>query len=560
MFNKKIAALILLCCSVKILSGAPGDSILIKNLKDHIYYLASDKLQGRNTGSKGEKLAYKYIIRQYKKIGLSPKAESGSYLQSFTFSYGKKIVGKNEVIINGTKLILNEDYYPINFSGSGTVKGKIADVGFGIIAPAISYDSYKNLTNLKDAIFLIECSTPEGDDPHSAYAQYADINSKIQNAINKGAKGIIFTNTQLNADDLFSNLDINVAEAAIPIIFVKSASLKHTMKENFNGAAITVHLEKVELTGHNVIAFLDNGAANTVVIGAHFDHLGYGEYGNSLYRGTPQIHNGADDNASGTAGVIEVARFLKNNEMKEKTNFIFLNFSGEELGLIGSKYWVNHDGEDTSRITYMINMDMIGRYNPEKGIEISGLGTSPEAFDFIRGESFDSLKCKFGDSGTGPSDQTSFYYANIPVLNFFTGSHEDYHKPSDDADKINYSGEAEILRYIESLVMKLDAGGKYPFSKTRETDMGDVPQFRVRLGIIPDYLFEGPGLRVDGVDEGKPADAAGIKKGDIIISLGDHKVSDIMEYMKALAAFKKGDSTAVVVRRGDKDLELRVTF
>jgi hypothetical protein len=549
-----------ICFSYYGIKASPVDSAIVKNLNRHITYLASDKLEGRNTGSKGEQLAYKYIIQQYKEIGISAKGTGNSYIQSFTFTHGREVTGKNELEINGTKLLLNEDYYPINISANGKAKGKITDVGFGIVAPEIQYNSYSGLSNLKETIYIIECSTPEGDNPHSKYAAHSEIRSKIEEAIKKGAVAILFTNTLSNADDLKPNFDINSSSVNIPVVFVKSASLKKILKNEFNVASITVNLKKIELTGHNVAGFLDNGAAATVVIGAHYDHLGYGEYENSLYRGEKAIHNGADDNASGTAAVIELARYLKNNRITEKNNFLFLNFSGEELGLIGSKYWVEHATYDTSSINYMINMDMVGRYDPAKGMEISGLGTSPEAFNFISTASYNDLKFKLGEKGTGPTDHTSFYYANIPVLNFFTGTHEDYHKPTDDADKINYGGEAEIVLFIGSVIMNLDDDGILPFTKTQETDSSAVPEFKVRLGIIPDYLFEGPGLRVDGVDEGKPAAKAGIIKGDIILSIGDHNVGDIMDYMKALGSFNKGDTTTLIVKRGDSSAELKVTF
>lgn len=559
MRNSKIICFLLVTWLLPAAVLAQADTSLISHLKDHIYYLSSDKLKGRNTGSAGEKKSYNYIISQYKRIGLIPKGEHG-FLQPFEFNYGKQRSGKNQLMVNGINLKLDEDFYPLNSSASGKAKGSVVDVGYGIIAPSIGYDSYKNLQNLKGSIFLIECSTPEGDSPHSKFGPFADIKTRIENAQSKGATAIIFTNTTQDAADLKANLDINTVTAQIPVLFLNAASLKKIWRSEFNTATITATLEKIALTGHNVAAFIDNGASTTAVIGAHYDHLGYGEYGNSLYRGEPGIHNGADDNASGTAAVIELARFYQNNGLKEKNNFLFLNFSGEELGLIGSKYWVEHPTLDTSTINYMINMDMIGRYDSSKGMEISGLGTSPEAFSFIRSVSHEGLKFKLSESGTGPTDHTSFYYANIPVLNFFTGTHEDYHKPSDDADKINYSGEASIIRLIQSIITTLDDDGILPFSRTKETDTSNVPQFKVRLGIIPDYLFDGAGLRVDGVDDGKPASVAGVKKGDIIIALGDYLISDIMTYMKALAAFQKGDTTTIIVKRGDMNVEMQVTF
>jgi aminopeptidase YwaD len=558
--RKKICALLLLLAGIlPVTLASPPDSSLLEQLKEHIYYLASDKLSGRNTGSKGEKRSYDYLSEQYKKMGLLPKGESG-FLQPFSFTYGKKMSGKNQLMLNGEALQLDEDFYPLNFSANGKVKGKIVDVGFGIVAPSIGYDSYQNLSNLKGNIYLIECSTPEGDSPHSKYSPFADIKTRIQQAKSKGAIAVIFTNTTQDAEDLKANLEINSATEEIPVIFLKASTLKKYRHAEFNTASITTNLEKIALTGHNIAAFIDNGAPLTVVIGAHYDHLGYGEYGNSLYRGEPGIHNGADDNASGTAAVVELARHFQHNGIKENNNYLFLNFSGEELGLIGSKYWLEHATIDTSKINFMVNMDMIGRYDADKGMEISGLGTSPDAFNFIRTISYDELKFKLSESGTGPTDHASFYYANIPVLNFFTGTHEDYHKPSDDADKINYPAEASIIQLIETIVIQLDDNGQLPFFRTKETDLSNVPRFKVRLGIIPDYLFDGTGLRVDGVDDGKPAALAGIKKGDIIVAIGDFIISDIMAYMKALAAFKSGDTTTIVVKRGDVNVEMQATF
>jgi aminopeptidase YwaD len=556
---RNLLCVVFLFTSVKIFA-AGNDSIIIRNLKRHIYYLADDKLEGRLAGSKGEKLASSYIIEQYKKMSIAPMGNDGSFLQAFTFDNGKKASGKNELAINTHTLKLNEDYFPLNVSANGKVKGSIVDVGYGISAPAIDYDSYKGQLDLRGKIFLMESSTPDGDDPHSKYAPYADVKTKVDAAVLKGAIAIIFTNTNDKADDPSANLDIKSFESPVPVVFIKSGAWQQAKRDQLNVARITVHLKKISVTGHNVIGFLDNHAATTIVLGAHYDHLGHNELGGSLYRGAPQIHNGADDNASGTAGVIELARWLATNGVTEKSNFLFINFSGEEEGLYGSKAWVAHATYDTSKISCMINMDMIGRYRTEKGLEIDGLGTSPDAFNFIRTLTFDTLRFKLSDNGTGPSDHTSFYLENIPVLFFFTGNHDDYHKPTDDADKINYTGELEVLKFIEHILLHLDNNKIIAFSKTKEPDTGEVPMFKVRLGIVPDYSFEGPGLRVDGVDDGLAAAKAGIEKGDIILSLGEFQISDIYAYMHALAAFHKGDTTNAGVQRNTKQLKLKVTF
>jgi len=320
----------------------------------------------------------------------------------------------------------------------------------------------------------------------------------------------------------------------------------------------TVHV--AERSGRNVIGYLDNKAPYTIVIGAHYDHLGLGHDKNSRDTSPEgKIHNGADDNASGTAGVLELANYFANNKKTEKFNFLFMCFSGEELGLIGSKKWCDAPTFPLEKITYMINMDMIGRLNDStKKLIVYGVGTSPVWVPIL-----DSLKSGFSikkdSAGIGPSDQTSFYLKDIPVLHFFTGQHPDYHKSSDDADKINYEGEAAVLEYIVRVINATGESGKLKFLKTRNPDTGKSA-FKVTMGVMPDYSYEGKGLRIDGVTDGKPAAGAGIKKGDIVIQLGDTEIKDIQAYMKALSEHKKGDTVPVKVLREGKEIELKVTF
>lgn len=316
---------------------------------------------------------------------------------------------------------------------------------------------------------------------------------------------------------------------------------------------------KEKRTGQNVIGFIDNKVASTIVVGAHYDHLGYGEDKNSLYKGDQlMIHNGADDNASGTATLIELGRWLKKAGSK-KYNFILVAFSGEELGLFGSKYFTEHSPLPLNTINYMINMDMVGRLDDStRSISVGGYGTSPEWGRLIKEEN-DLFKIKPDSSGTGPSDHTSFYIKDIPVLFFFTGTHMDYHKPSDDADKINYDGMLRIAAYIKNLINATGDMPKLAFTKTREVHMGRS-SFKVSLGIMPDYTFSGPGVHVDGVTSGRAAEKAGILKGDIILQLGDHKTDDVESYMKALNKFDKGQTTNAKVKRGDTVLVLPVVF
>lgn len=310
----------------------------------------------------------------------------------------------------------------------------------------------------------------------------------------------------------------------------------------------------------NVIGFLDNGAKQTIVIGGHYDHLGLGHDGNSLDANPKdKIHNGADDNASGTAGVIELARCYSNNNRKENYNFLFICFSGEELGLFGSKQYCEKPVTPLADINAMINMDMIGRLEPtSKKLMVYGVGTAPEFVNMIAGIK-SGMNVMTDSAGVGPSDQTSFYLKDIPVLHFFTGQHSDYHKPSDDVEKVNIEGEKEVLEFIVKTIDEIEKLPKLKFLKTRSAK-SDTPAFKVTLGIMPDYMFSGVGVHVDGVTEGKPASKAGLLKGDVIVKLGEHTIKDMQSYMKALSMFKKGDTTKVKVLRGNDLIESELTF
>ena len=309
-----------------------------------------------------------------------------------------------------------------------------------------------------------------------------------------------------------------------------------------------------QIFSKNVIGFIDNGAKNTVVIGAHYDHLGYGGQG-SLYVGK-EIHNGADDNASGTALMLDLANQLKFDNFNN--NYLFIGFSGEEMGLLGSNYFVKNPTIDLSSINYMINLDMVGRLKEDKSLAIYGVGTSPIFKQTINSNN-DSFNIIENESGVGPSDHTSFYINDIPVLHFFTGQHADYHKPSDDPDKINYEGVKEISDYIFSLISDLNDNGRIAFRKTKN-EREEVPRFKVSLGVMPDYMFNKGGMRIDAVTEDRPGYKAGLIKGDVVIKLGEDDVEDMMSYMKALSKFESGDTTFVVVKREQDTIKKEVTF
>jgi peptidase M28-like protein/PDZ domain-containing protein len=395
-----------------------------------------------------------------------------------------------------------------------------------------------------------------------------DLNNYIhQQAIDlkkKGATALILFNTSSKDDELKFDPKDKSEVTGIPAIYVS----KQTAQKYFSDGSASLDIKlKVDIgekarNGHNVIGYIDNGAPTTVILGAHFDHLGYGEDGNSMLRtGEHLIYNGADDNASGTAALIELARLLKASKLN-KNNYLFIAFSGEELGLFGSKYFVDNPTINLSNVNYMINMDMVGRLNDStKVLTIGGFGTSPEWSSLINMKNKKSpFVIKVDSSGTGPSDHTSFYRKDIPVLFFFTGLHADYHKPTDDFDKINYRGELTVINYIYSLIEKENKENhKLAFTKTKETQTASA-RFSVTMGIMPDYTFAGTGVRVDGVSDGRPAQKAGLQAGDVIVQLGDYNVSSLDNYMEALGKFKKGDIAVVKFKRGNETIEKQVQF
>ncbi len=310
----------------------------------------------------------------------------------------------------------------------------------------------------------------------------------------------------------------------------------------------------------NVVGFLNNNATNTIIVGAHYDHLGLGMDKNSLDANpTGKIHNGADDNASGTAGMLELARHLTQNNRTERYNYLFMGFSGEELGLLGSKKYCENPTIDLKTVNMMLNLDMIGRLNDStKRIVVYGVGTAPQFVPLI-----DSLDADFSikkdSSGIGPSDQTSFYNKDIPVLHFFTGQHGDYHRPSDDVEKINFVGEAKVLETIVVLLDEIDKLPKLQFLTTRNSTI-NAPRFKVSMGIMPDYTFEGEGVMIDGVTQGKPASKAGVQKGDMIVELGTFETKSVMQYMEVLSKFRKGDQATLKVKRNNQIINLNVEF
>ncbi|MBK7037144.1 MAG: M28 family peptidase [Bacteroidetes bacterium] len=549
-----ISILLIIICSLSNIQSF-SQNVKEQELKAHVVYLADDKLEGRATGSAGEKLASDYIAEEFRKMGLKPAGDANTYLQAFDAHSGKK-PGENNYILAENKWSDLLIAFPHPMSANGIVTARLLDVNFGITAAVNNYDDYANV-DAGGKIVLVQLSSPDGTHPHSKYIEFNDERSKIKNAIAHGAAAVIFYNIDSNYQSPVADYRRNTAAENIPVYYVEN-SVVNALK-NYKGS-ITISVELLEQirTGHNIAGFIDNKATNTVIIGAHYDHLGHGEIEGSLYRGEPAIHNGADDNASGVSLIIELAEKLKSSNLKNN-NYLIIAFSGEEMGLFGSKAYVNSDAMKNYTPNYMLNFDMVGRLDSTKTIIINGVGSSTN-FSVLKNINESDIKIVTTESGIGPSDQTSFYLKDIPVLHFFTGSHSDYHKPGDDADKVNYSGIKNILDYTYVLIDSLNSLGKINFTKTKEDNNDNTPRFTVTMGVIPDYVYSGKGMRIDGVSDGKPAQKAGIMAGDIVLKLGEYEIVDMMAYMQALGKLKKGDKTVVVILRNETQMELPIQF
>jgi|694.fasta_scaffold98774_2 hypothetical protein len=537
---------------------------ILQSLEHNLSYLADDHLEGRLMGSRGEKLAYEFIIENFQSLNISPKGEQG-YLQSFNLN--KIACKKGELILNNKTgevkfLQINPSKnFPLAMSKPGKIEGKCVWVAYGIEAPELGINDYANIKSVKGKIVVMRLGHPDYLNPHSKLAAVADIETKVNIAIDKGAEGIIIVNTHSEILEPDFKPIVKAPFKAAPIYFFGKQSGLDSVQ--FVNAKVSIQIDTVslKLEGHNVIGFINHKALQTVVIGAHYDHLGYNELGGSTYRKQqnekPQIHNGADDNASGTAALIELAELLQKSPYRNH-NYLFIAFSGEEQGLLGSRYFVDHPTIPLTQIDYMINMDMVGRLDTLKNsFSLSGTGTSPRWDSILPNIQIADLKVKYDPSGTGASDHTSFYNVGIPVLHFFTGSHSDYHKPSDDWELVNFKGSLKIIKYIYSIVGKLDKQGKLAFTKTKET-INTQSNFKVTLGIMPDYLFEGKGVKVDGTTEGKPAAMAGIKRGDVILKLDQFNINSMDDYMATLGKLEKGLQTKVIILRDGKEMALDV--
>jgi aminopeptidase YwaD len=560
-------------------------------LQQHVTYLASDALEGRRTGTAGANEAARYIAREFSRLGLRPANRNGSaatrYLQTFSYVAGVEL-GKGNIFAfgpyprtNDSSLQPSVDWLPLGFSTSTKVEGGIVFAGFGITASELNYDDYSGL-NANGKIALALQGTPDGDNPHSQFARFAGVPWKAIAARNAGAKALVIIARDLTfTDDRLTklNYDNTVSDAGIPVVVIsrqaadKLLALSNTSVEQIEQATtaktpdnnriltgeVTLATDVVRnaVPAYNVIGVLEGSDPvlknENIVIGAHYDHLGRGGEG-SLAPRSGEIHHGADDNASGTAGMLELARLFSAQRPAPKRTLIFMAFSGEEEGLLGSSFYVNHPLIPLANTVAMINMDMIGRMKDRK-LVIGGVGTAKEWREIIGQGGFELT---LNEDGYGPSDHSMFYSKQIPVLFFWTGSHNDYHKPSDTFDKINYNDEARILSLVARIVRDVDSADKRLTYTTAKSDTTPRTGFRVYLGTIPNYADSTDGLLLDGVRDDSPAAKAGLKAGDRIVKIANRDVKNVYDYTFALGEMKAGQEYVVEIKRGNEKLTLKV--
>lgn len=537
-----------------------SDEAVIERLRTDIQTLASEEMEGREAGTAGEQKAAAYIKMQMQEIGLQPMFD-GSYYQEFPFPGEWDWGDNNYFLYFDATFAHGVDYFVLPGSESGTYNLPFVNVGFGITgmtnyAGFEDYCDYSEHDDLEGRIFVIDFYLPEALDTIVNIGVFPMTLQKIRTAEEKGAAGVIFVNTLSNRDDPAIDLRITRVSFNMPVIFAEKQVLDQLMANPEGKINLTTDIFRKEYSGINVAGYIDTGSESTVVIGGHYDHIGFGGL-SSRSPGLHAIHYGADDNASGTAGVLEIARFLTNTTYDLNYNYLFIAFSGEEKGLIGSRYFTESDAYDMEKINYMFNLDMIGRME-DNTLTTIGTGSSPSWDTLIDELAPDHFNIRKNSGGRGGSDHTSFYVKDIPVIFFFTGIHDDYHKPTDTADKIKYRETKEVVAFIQDMVVALDKMDRLEFSSAPAPATSRRHAESVTLGIMPDHAFDGEGLKILSVSEGQRAYNAGIKNGDVIIKIGDTEIIEIYTYMEALGSLRRGTTTFVVVLRDGEELEIEV--
>ena len=566
---------------------------------EHVKFLASPELEGRAAGTPGLEQAAAYIAGQFKRAGLEPGVGGHSYLQPYTVTTGARMGSNNRLAVRAGSsehgLKLDEDYVPVNFSSAGSASGPLVFAGYGASAGEFSYDDYTHL-DVKDKIVLVLRYEPprfsESDGKAQHYTHHSHLISKAINARNRGARAVLLVNGALDEKDEDVLLKFGgIAgpdDAGILMVHIRNAvaekwfaeagkSLNDIQAEINQGpqpqsfpfpesmtVSIDVDIERRHATVHNVAGYLPGKIGEYIVIGAHYDHLGLGDQSSLAPSKIGEIHHGADDNASGTAGLMELARLFSARRETLKRGLLFLAFSGEEIGLLGSSHWVNHPTRPIEQAAAMLNMDMVGRIKKNK-VYVGGVGTGSTFESLIkRVNGKHGFKLDRSKSAYSSSDHTSFVAKNVPVLFFFSGLHSDYHKPTDTWDKIDGESAARLIDMVAEIAGELQAAEKRPkFAKVAPPARGGRPGgggggYGPWFGSVPDFGEVETGVKFADVTPGSPAAKAGLRGDDILIQFGDKPIKNLYDFTYALRDSKVGDVVEVRVLRGGETVSAKV--
>jgi hypothetical protein len=570
-------------------------------LTSHVRYLASDELTGRGVDTPGIKLARDYIAREFAKYGLVPAGDDGTYFQSFDVTTGMEIKQPTTLALdNGPPLALKQDWVPLALSQSGKAEGEVVFAGYGITAKDYGYDDYAGIEAKGKIVVVLRYEPPPRDDKSPfqkppRYSTYAALRTKANNARDHGAAGLILVdlNRTVEASEQLISIRSGFSRDRKSVIAVQ---VKHQIVERWlhggglslaelkekidrDGkpastpipglkASMRVALEPLRQRAENVVGLIPGSdvklKAENVVLGAHYDHLGFGYFGTLTPTSAGQIHHGADDNASGTAALLASAERMARSSAKPARTVIFVAFSGEELGLFGSRHFVDHPPLPLSATKAMLNLDMVGRLRDNR-LTVFGTRSAKDLSGIVTEEARRlGLEVRESD-GVGRSDHTSFYNKKIPSLHFFTGSHPDYHQPTDTADKVNGEGMAKVTELVLATTQRL-ANTTEPLqfvslpSRPSSNSPGEARSYGAYLGSIPDMDDRHEGVRLAGVSEGSPAALAGLREGDIIVELAGSKVQNLEDLASLLAAKKPGDEVQIIVLRTGKPVSMKATL
>jgi aminopeptidase YwaD len=543
------------------LPGNVEKSRLHDALYQSVLHLVADSLEGREAGTRGEIIARNFISDRFAEICLEPYFSDNTYYHPFHFESGYNYNSESFITVRHSTFEFGNSFSVLSYSGQTQIWGNALFAGNGLSEEKIDDYSPYSEQDMKQKVFFIDISFPAEYDFIHTENYYDIIQNIINTATDKGAAGIILFQGSEGRFEFDSRAVFPGIKGMIPVIYDYGKIHQHVLSQK-GSAEVYIQLapHRQLFQSYNVAGIIDNSATTTIVIGAHYDHLGYGSP-ISRHVGVPSVHPGADDNASGVAVMIELARLLKASEYNQH-NFVFVAFGAEEKGLLGSKAFVQDTVNRMPDVLAMINIDMVGRLDTDmKKLNVMGTGSTLQWDSLLNVTENQGIMLAMNPSGSGGSDHMSFYLKDIPVLFFITGLHKDYHTPNDVIEKINFEGMTDITVLIFNLLHHLNSVSALPFTRAEQSESTQSRRSRgVSLGIIPDHAFGGKGLRIDDVTRGRTADNAGLNAGDIIISIDEYEVSDITSYMKALTNYKSGSKAKIRAIRNKKEEIFDVEF